>query len=62
MLVKDFDNLTFTEIDGKTPGLNLTAVVKNKTAIVQQAAEYIQEDILEYALKLDHPARPPSDK
>ena len=73
-LVKEFgDSLTFLKIDGNKPevvvsvaGLDSTAVVKEKTAVVKektavlkQAAEYIREDILQYAEKLDNPSWPP---
>ena len=67
-LVKEFgDSLTFLKIDGNKPevvvstaGLDSTAVVKEKTAVLKQAAEYIREDILQYAEKLDSPSWPPT--
>ena len=67
-LVKEFgDSLTFLKIDGNKPevvvsmaGLDSTAVVKEKTAELKQAAEYIREDILQYAEKLDNPSWPPT--
>ena len=68
-LVKEFgDSLTFLKIDGNKPevvvstaGLDSTAVVKEKTAVLKQAAEYIREDILQYAEKLDNPPWPPTN-
>ena len=65
-LVKEFgDSLTFLKIDGNksevvvsTVGLDSTAVVKEKTAVLKQAAEYIREDIFQYAEKLDNPSCP----
>ena len=67
-LVKEFgDSLTFLKIDGNKPkvvvttaGLDSTAVVKEKTAVLKQAAEYIREDILQYAEKLNNPSWPPT--
>ena len=66
-LVKEFgDSLTFLKIGGNKlevvvskAGLDSTAVVKEKTAELKQAAEYIREDILQYAEKLDNPSCPP---
>ena len=66
-LVKEFgDSLTFLKIDGNKPevvvstaGLDSTAVVKEKTAVLKQAAEYIRQDILQYTEKLDNPSWPP---
>ena len=57
----------FVKVDGKTPevvvsseGLHSTTIVKDKTGIIKQAAEYLQEEILEYASNtgmLDWPPR-----
>ena len=61
-LVKEFgDFLTLLKIDGNKPevvvstaGLDSTAVVKEKTAVLKESAKYIREDILQYAEKLDN--------
>ena len=60
----------FLKVDRKTPevvvsseGLHSTSIVKDKTGIIKQAAEYLQEEILEHASNTDtldcHPPPPP---
>ena len=48
--------LMFLKVDGNTPevvtsseGLHSTTIVKDKIGIIKQAAEYLQEEILQYA-------------
>ena len=59
-------SVMFLKVDGKTPevvvsseGLHSTTIVKDKTGIIKQAAEYLQEEILEYASKTDMLDWPP---
>ena len=53
-------------MDGKTPevvvsneGLHSTTMVKDKTGTIKQAAEYLQEEILEHASNTDTLDGPP---
>ena len=56
----------FLKVDGKTQevvvsseGLNSTTIAKDKMGITKQAAEYLQEEILEYASNTDMLDWPP---
>ena len=59
-------SVMFLKVDGKTPevvvsseGLHSTSIVKDKTGIIKQAAEYLQEEILEYSSNTDMLDCPP---
>ena len=56
----------FLKVDEKTPemvasseGLHSTTIVKDKTGIIKHAAEYLKEEILEYASNTDTLDWPP---
>ena len=61
-IVKEIgESLKFLKIDCKTPevvvssptGLESTPIVKNKGSVLKQEAEYLRDDILDYASKVD---------
>ena len=60
------ESVMFLKVDWKTPevvvsseGLHSTMTVKDKTGIIKQAAEYLQEEILGYASNTDTLNWPP---
>ena len=60
------ESAMFLKVDGKTQevvvsseGLHSATIVKDKTGIIKQAAEYLQEEILEYASNTDTLDWPP---
>ena len=61
------ESLKFLKIDCKAPevvvsstGLESTSIVLNKEFVLKQAAEYLSDDILDYASKVDQSIWPPT--
>ena len=67
-IVKEFEeSLKFLKIDCKTPEVVVsstrresTSIVKSKESVLKQAAEYLRDDILDYASKVDQSIWPPT--
>ena len=67
-IINEFGNqLRFLRIDGQTPeiivsteGLDSTTVIKDKSVILKKAAEYLRQDILDYAAKVKSANWPPT--